>query len=186
MRSGAVAVVVLLLILPGVAGRAGQKWDRFRGPNGSGVVESEALPVTFGPEINVVWSTPLPPGHSSPILSGDAIVLTAFDDDRLLTISLDRQTGQERWRRAVGQDRTEELDPRNNPASPSPVVDAGGNVYVFFGDFGLVSYAVDGVERWRVPLGPFNNVYGAWAPRPSSRPHWVWSSWPATSSRARS
>jgi len=31
---------------------------------------------------------------------------------------------------------------------------------VFFADYGLISYDVDGHERWRVPLGPFNNLYG--------------------------
>ena len=31
---------------------------------------------------------------------------------------------------------------------------------MFFGDFGLVSYGLDGNERWRLPLGPFRNVYG--------------------------
>ena len=159
MRRGVLAALVLTLSCAQPTAQ-GSDWDRFRGPNGAGVIESGALPVTFGPETNVVWSTPLPPGHSSPILSGDAIVLTAFEDDRLLTISLDRRTGRERWRRAVGQDRAEELDSRNNAASPSPVVDVEGNVYVFFGDFGLVSYAVDGAERWQLPLGPFNNVYG--------------------------
>jgi hypothetical protein len=32
---------------------------------------------------------------------------------------------------------------------------------VFFADFGLISYDLDGKERWRVPLGPFNNLYGS-------------------------
>ena len=36
----------------------------------------------------------------------------------------------------------------------------GANVYVFFGDFGLLSYGPDGNERWRLPLGPFNNANG--------------------------
>jgi hypothetical protein len=36
----------------------------------------------------------------------------------------------------------------------------GTNVYVFFGDFGMLSYGPDGNERWRLPLGPFNSVYG--------------------------
>jgi outer membrane protein assembly factor BamB len=31
---------------------------------------------------------------------------------------------------------------------------------VFFADFGLLSYDLNGRERWRVPLGPFNNLYG--------------------------
>ena len=47
----------------------------------------------------------------------------------------------------------------NSPASPSPVTD-GSNVYVFFGDFGLLSYDAAGEERWRLPMGPFNNQNG--------------------------
>jgi outer membrane protein assembly factor BamB len=33
-------------------------------------------------------------------------------------------------------------------------------VYVFFQDFGLLSYDRQGRERWQIPLGPFNNAYG--------------------------
>jgi outer membrane protein assembly factor BamB len=33
-------------------------------------------------------------------------------------------------------------------------------VYVFFGDFGLLSYDLEGNERWRLPLGPFQNANG--------------------------
>src|SRR4029078_685148 len=45
------------------------------------------------------------------------------------------------------------------PASPSPVTD-GKNVYVFFQDFGMVSFDPEGKERWKLPLGPFNMFYG--------------------------
>ena len=31
---------------------------------------------------------------------------------------------------------------------------------MFFPDFGLMSYTFEGEERWHVPLGPFNNIYG--------------------------
>ena len=51
------------------------------------------------------------------------------------------------------------MDKRNSPASASPAVDSTG-VYVFFGDFGLLAYSLDGKPRWQTPLGPFNNVYG--------------------------
>jgi len=47
----------------------------------------------------------------------------------------------------------------NGPASPSPVTD-GTNVYVFFQDFGMISYDQQGKERWKLPLGPFNMFYG--------------------------
>src|SRR6516165_5533561 len=47
----------------------------------------------------------------------------------------------------------------NNPAAITPVTD-GENVYVFFKDFGLISYDPAGNVRWRVPLGPFANTVG--------------------------
>ncbi len=134
-------------------------WPRFRGPNGSGVAETNALPEAFGPTRNVLWKTALPIGHSSPIVTGDHIFLTAVDQEKLYTICLNRQTGQIQWRRECPRSRTEQLDKRNSPASPTPATD-GKNVYVFFADFGLISYGFDGNERWRLPLGPFHNVYG--------------------------
>jgi outer membrane protein assembly factor BamB len=134
-------------------------WDRFRGPNGSGVSEAQGLPVQFGVDKNMRWRVALPPGHSSPILVGDRIFLTAFEGEKLLTFSLERATGKILWRREAPKSRTEKLDKRNSPASPSPATD-GKNIYVFFGDYGLISYGFDGNERWHVPLGPFNNVYG--------------------------
>ncbi len=99
-------------------------------------------------------------GYSSPILSGDRILLTAFEEGQLITLSLDRATGQILWRRAVERPREEALDSRNHQAAASAAVDPAGNAYVFFGEFGLVAYDREGVERWRHPLGPCNNVYG--------------------------
>jgi outer membrane protein assembly factor BamB len=137
----------------------GGEWSRFRGPNGSGVADTEGLPVEFGPDHNVIWKTPLPLGHSSPIVYGDRIFLTAVEGESLLTLCLDRRTGEILWRTESPRARREKLDERNNPASPSPTTD-GENVYVFFPDYGMLSYDFEGKERWRLPLGPFDNVYG--------------------------
>ena len=63
------------------------------------------------------------------------------------------------WRREVPRPRKQKLHDSNSPASPSVATD-GRNVYAFFTDFGLISYGSDGEERWRVPLGPFNNPFG--------------------------
>ena len=134
-------------------------WSRFRGPNGSGISTSRRLPAEFGPEKNVVWKTELPFGHSSPALTHDRIFLTAARGPRLVTICLDRRTGRVLWERDAPRPRIEKVDNRNGPAGPTPATD-GTNVYVFFADFGLLSYDMDGRERWRVPLGPFNNLYG--------------------------
>ena len=138
---------------------AAADWTQFRGPNGSGVSPSKGLPEHFDLQKNVVWRTALPLGHSSPVFTADHIFVTAFEGKTLLTICLDRASGKVLWRREAPREREEYFDHTNGPASPSPVTD-GANAYVFFGDFGLISYGPEGNERWRLPLGPFNNVNG--------------------------
>ena len=151
--------LILLLATPTADAPDPESWSRFRGPNGSGISASRGLPSALGPDTNVVWKTALPFGHSSPALTRDRIFLTAARGAQLVTICLDRHTGARLWEREAPRPRVESLDPRNGPAGPTPASD-GRNVYVFFADFGLLSYDMDGHERWRVPLGPFNNFYG--------------------------
>jgi outer membrane protein assembly factor BamB len=134
-------------------------WPQFRGHNASGVSATKGLPVEFGPQKNVLWKTPLPPGHSSPVLSEDRIFVTAFEEDKLLVLALDRPTGKLVWRREIPRPRKQALHQSNSPASPSVAVE-GSNLFVFFTDFGLISFDREGNERWRVPLGPFNNPFG--------------------------
>src|SRR5688500_750445 len=74
-------------------------WPRFRGPNGSGVADNQKPPVEFGPDKNVKWKVPVPSGVSSPIVAGDKLVITAFDDGKLHTIAYNRADGKESWRR---------------------------------------------------------------------------------------
>ena len=142
---------------------AAEDWSQFRGPNGSGVSATTGLPIEFGPKKNVVWKTELPPGHSSPVLTRNHIFVTAHTKEKenykLLVICLDRQTGKLLWQREVPRSLVGRLQNVNGPASPSPVTD-GSNVYVFFQEFGMVSYDSRGKERWRLPLGPFNMFYG--------------------------
>jgi outer membrane protein assembly factor BamB len=155
---GVKKLVAIGMVLMGGA-VAADDWPQFRGVNASGVSASTGLPVEFGPKQNVVWKTALPPGHSSPVLTRDRIFVNGWETDKLATICLDRATGKILWRSELARPRTQELHKANSPTSSSPVTD-GRNVYVFFGDFGLLSYGPDGHERWRLPLGPFNNPFG--------------------------
>src|SRR5438105_15337254 len=90
-------------------------WIQFRGPNSSGVSDSKDVPTEFGPDKNVVWKTPLPGGHSSPVLISDRIFLTAVEKQKLFTICLDRSTGKELWRRETPRPRQQKLHANNNP-----------------------------------------------------------------------
>jgi len=107
----------------------------------------------------VIWKTGVPPGHSSPILVGSRVFLTAVEGETLLTICLDRATGKILWRREAPRPRKESFQKTNSPAAPSPASD-GQSVFVFFGDYGILAYGVDGEDRWKLPLGPFNNQNG--------------------------
>ena len=135
------------------------EWTRFRGPNGSGLSTATRIPAEFGPDKNLIWRLPLPQGHSSPILYENRIYLTGFRGDQLVTMAIDRQAGRILWERPAPQVSTKVIDKRNNAASPSPAVEANG-VYVFFPDYGLIAYDAAGKELWKMPLGPFNNIYG--------------------------
>jgi len=86
-------------------------------------------------------------------------LLTARDGENLVTLSLDARTGRELWRREIQRKRSHKIYKANDAASPTAAAD-DKNVYAFFPDLGLVSYTFEGKERWRHPLGPFQNYYG--------------------------
>jgi outer membrane protein assembly factor BamB len=114
-----VAIIVLVCAVPVMAAN----WPQFRGPNGTGVAEGHALPDQIQPG-QELWKAFVPSGHSSPVVVSGHVYVTAADGEDLLTIAFDVRNGKELWRRQAPRDRTEHLDKRNSPASPSPVSDS--------------------------------------------------------------
>jgi outer membrane protein assembly factor BamB len=72
-----------------------QSWSRFRGPGGSGVADDQKPPVEFGPDKNLKWKVVVPGGLSSPVIAGDKLILTAFENGKLYTIAYQRANGRE-------------------------------------------------------------------------------------------
>ncbi len=153
------ALLLATACLSAAAAATASEWDRFRGPNGTGIGPDGKLPVVFGPEHGPVFRVPLPAGHSSPILAAGRVHVTAYSETEFFTIALDASTGDELWRAAAKRERVTEVDSRNNAASPSVAATEDG-VYAFFPDLGLIGYDGKGREVWRQPLGPFDNFYG--------------------------
>lgn len=137
----------------------GAAWNRYRGPNGTGLAAGSGYPLEIGPESQVLWKVALPPGRSSPALSREHLYLTAVEDERLLTLALSRETGERVWEREAPRPRRTEFHAKNGPAAATAAVD-DEVVVVFFDEFGLLAYDHDGEELWRKPLGPFDNIYG--------------------------
>lgn len=128
-------------------------WPQFRGPNGSGLASDSNPPTEFGPDKNVLWKLDLAAGHSSPVVSGDLLFVTTFDEERreLRVVAIDRHRGKVRWERLVDVDEIEKGHPSFNPASSTPATD-GERVVAYFGSFGLVCFDFEGRKQWEVPL----------------------------------
>jgi outer membrane protein assembly factor BamB len=145
----------VLVAMPVVA----EDWTRFRGANGDGISSSKGLPTEFGPDTNKLWVTEVPFGRSSPIVAGNRIFLTAIEDGTFVTMALDRANGKTVWKSNVEPLREDTYHHDTDSATTTPVTD-GKNVYVFFQEFGLVSYDKRGKQRWTYAMGPFRNFYG--------------------------
>jgi outer membrane protein assembly factor BamB len=144
-----VACCLALTLTPAL--RAGD-WPQFRGPGGSAVADDQKPPTKFGPNENLAWKVAVPPGASSPIVVGDKIILTAFEDGKLLTICYSRTDGKELWRAAAKAAKIEEFHPvEGSPVASTPASD-GKTIVAYFGSCGLVAYDLDGKELWKFEL----------------------------------
>lgn len=137
----------------------GSDWPRYRGPNGGGVSPDKQLPAEIGPDRNLVWKTSTLKGNSSPVVIGGRIFLTGYEGDERAVLCYDAASGKQLWRRATSKARSETQHPLNGPATPSVATD-GRNVFAYLPEWGLLSFDLDGQERWRTPLGPFGSIQG--------------------------
>ena len=136
-------------------------WPQFRGVGGNGVATTaDKLPAEIGPEQHVLWKVAVPPGHSSPVIVGSKIFLTAVRDKKLFTMALDRVTGKTLWEREVPHDKLEEIHRIGSHAQSTPVAD-DKHVVSFFGSSGLFCHDHDGKLLWQKRMGPFRNSFGA-------------------------
>jgi hypothetical protein len=146
-------------------------WDRFRGPNGSGISpDTQPVPIKWSETENLKWKCKLPgPGSSSPIVVGQRLFVTcwtgyATDRDhvgeqkalRRHLLCLDRATGHVLWDKSVEPVLPE--DPysgnftQHGYASHTSVSD-GQRVYVFFGKTGVLAFDFDGKQFWQTSVG---------------------------------
>jgi len=150
---------ILGLCLMSVFAFGAADWPRFRGPNGAGISTETGLPAELGRDRNVLWKAKTPKGNSSPIVVRGKVWITGHEGDERVVLCYDAASGSLLWRTAISKARTEVPNPLNGPTTPSPVSD-GSSVFVFFPEFGLLAYDLNGKELWRVPLGPFGGIQG--------------------------
>jgi outer membrane protein assembly factor BamB len=157
------------LALPGRA--RGENWPQWRGPRGDSTSEEQGLPLVWSEKRNVAWKVELPAwGASTPAVWGDAVFVTAQQDEKLLLLKLNQADGKTVWTRQVGAaetprtgaNRTEQkFHQLHNNASPSPVTD-GEVVVAHFGNGELAAYDFEGQQLWRQNLQSEHGKYTIW------------------------
>ena len=139
-------------------------WNRFRGPNGSGVSQAKTVPVRWTQD-DYNWRIELPGhGHSSPVVWGDRIFLTCCDPSTALRtlLCVDAPTGDTLWK--LDEPSTTYSQHRDNSyATATPTVDSDGVVVTWSTPEAVMLLAVDlqGRELWRRNLGPLVSLQGS-------------------------
>ena len=169
-----------------------ENWPQWRGPLCTGVAPQANPPLRWSETENIKWKVKIPgSGLASPIVWGDKIfVQSAIPTDRkpegatpstdpaakadrmrtakpdvfyqFVLICLNRQTGDELWRRVCREEVPHEgHHPDHGYASSSPVTD-GEHVLAHFGSYGLYCFDVDGKPKWEKDLGKMktSNTFG--------------------------
>lgn len=169
------AAVLGLLVTPAVQMLASpafaENWPNWRGPRNDSTTSETGLPLYWSEIAGVVWKTALPgEGASTPAIWGDAVFVTAQQDDKLLLLRLNKSNGRIVWTRQVGTtegtvrqaDRGKQKFHRlHNEASPSPVTD-GEIVVAHFGNGDLAAYDFDGNQLWKRNLQDDHGPYTVW------------------------
>ncbi len=142
----------------------GGDWTRFRGPNGTGVADEVAIPVSFGEQERLLWKVPAGAGNSSPVVSNGRIFFQTTTEDgserRLRCLAL--ADGKEVWSRKVAG-RAAPIHQKSSFASCSGTADAKRVVMPFWDgeELSVHAFSVDGEPLWVRKLGKFSSQHGA-------------------------
>ena len=163
-----------------------ENWPSFRGVNGAGLTENQALPLEWDIKSgkNIKWSYETSGlGLSSPIIWGNRVfITTAIDqvaDDSSLkvglygdvvsvenenphtweVICLDRNTGKEIWKKEAFKGVPKiKRHPKSSHANSTAATD-GKHVVAFFGSEGLYCYDFDGDLLWKRDFGVLDSSW---------------------------
>ena len=156
-------VGVILFLVAWFAAEA-QEWTRFRGPNGSGISEAKTIPTQWiASDFN--WKVALPgSGHSSPVLWGEKLFVTSYDEQagKFYVLCLNTTDGSIRWKKEFSLARSDK-HALNSFATSTPTVDAE-RVYVCRTEpahVTLSAFTHNGEQVWEQDLGPFEVNHGS-------------------------
>lgn len=132
------------------AGDLQDSWKSWRGPDANGSTSLGQYPTSLNPEI-AEWVYELPgTGGSTPVTSGDQIIVTSPSDgqDAVLSIGFD---GEKDWITSLG-DRKPNKHPRLGSSSNSSPVTDGTSIFVYFKSGNFAALDMKGNIIWKMNL----------------------------------
>ncbi len=145
-------------------------WNRFRGPNGTGISTDSSVPTEWSDTQNLRWKCKLPgAGSSSPILTEKYVYLTSYSgygqdrnqgspqDLKRQVVCVDRDNGKIVWEKSFDasqpEDRYQGMGvPEHGYATNTGTTD-GEFVFMFLGKSGVIAFDLDGNEKWKLSVG---------------------------------
>lgn len=186
--------ITLLLTLASLL--AAEDWPQWRGPH-NGVAPATKAPMKWSASENIAWKTPIDgAGHSSPVIVGNRIFLTAAVEGAVIeghgpvkhtrknepylhpdsvagnrshelrVLALDAKTGKVLWSKTAYEGKMFDDRHRKNTYASSTPVSDGKHLFVHFGSEGIYCYDLDGKLAWKTSLGPMPN----WGLGPGTSP----------------
>lgn len=161
-----------------------RNWPQWRGPLANGVAPHADPPLRWSETNNICWKISLPgQGHSSPIVFGDSVFLTAAipvgeaqkpvhdsapgvhdsvpvtHHHQFVVLAIRRRDGKLLWQKVLREEWPHEGGHTTGSlASNSPVTD-GEHLYVFFGSRGLYCLDLKGEVKWQKDLGRMQTLH---------------------------
>ena len=160
IRRLALMTLMACIVLP----VSGEEWNRFRGPNGTGIMEAPTVPAQFT-EKDYNWNVTLPGGgHSSPVVWGDRVFVTCSETDSATRIVMCLKTGDGGvlWKREF-KSHPYRQHPDNNYASSTPAVDEK-HIYICWStpeEYSLTALDHEGKDVWKCNLGRYTSQHGS-------------------------
>lgn len=105
-------------------------WPQWRGPARDGVASAFTPPQTWPAQLTRKWEISVGVGHSSPVVSGDRVVVHSRQGNRELLTAYDLASGRQLWQDAVDAPYT--VNPAamaHGPGPKSTPAIAGGRVF---------------------------------------------------------
>lgn len=147
------AIWLMIALAYPVSLSANNEWNQFRGYQGRGYILSEGLDSSRPLDLNDLnWKVKLGRGHSSPVLFGELLILTTFEDGNFYVRALSQENGELAWSWKTRPNEVEKGHRNGSPAASSVAISDSGKIVAYSGSFGLVCLDSQGDEIWRRDL----------------------------------